>query len=59
MTSPPVVAAPELDKAGVARADFDAALRDLARTAFADPSVRTNPRIPPVSELLEAGYAGR
>jgi acetaldehyde dehydrogenase / alcohol dehydrogenase len=50
-----------LAELGVSRAEFDAALPDLARTAFADPSVRTNPRIPLVSELLElleAGYAG-
>jgi len=47
---------------GIARGDFDAALPDLARAAFSDPSVRTNPRIPLISELLElleAGYAGR
>ncbi len=47
---------------GIARADFEAALPDLARAAFADPSVRTNPRIPMVSELielLEAAYVGR
>ena len=47
---------------GIARADFEAALPDLARAAFADPSVRTNPRIPLVSELielLEAAYVGR
>jgi hypothetical protein len=34
----------------------------LARTAFEDPSIRTNPRIPLVRELvelLEAGYQGR
>jgi len=46
----------------IARGDFDAALPDLARAAFSDPSVRTNPRIPLISELLElleAGYAGR
>jgi acetaldehyde dehydrogenase/alcohol dehydrogenase len=50
-----------LAELGISRAEFDAALPDLARTAFADPSVRTNPRIPLVSELLElleAGYAG-
>ena len=43
------------------RAEFDAALPDLARAAFADPSIRTNPRIPLVSELtelLEAGFRG-
>jgi acetaldehyde dehydrogenase/alcohol dehydrogenase len=40
-----------LAEAGVAREDFAAALPDLVRAAFADPSVRTNPRIPLVSEL--------
>lgn len=51
-----------LEAAGVSRSDFEAALPDLIRTAFADPSVRTNPRIPLVRELhelLEAGYSGR
>jgi acetaldehyde dehydrogenase / alcohol dehydrogenase len=51
-----------LEAAGVARADFEAALPDLARAAFEDASIRTNPRIPLVSELielLEAGYRGR
>ena len=36
-----------------------AALPDLCRAAFADPSGRTNPRMPLLSELrqlLEAGY---
>ena len=39
--------------------EFEAALPDLAKAAFADPSIRTNPRIPLVRELielLEAGY---
>jgi acetaldehyde dehydrogenase/alcohol dehydrogenase len=40
-----------LAEAGVARAEFDAALPDLTRAAFGDPSVRTNPRIPLVAEL--------
>ena len=51
-----------LAEAGVPREEFEAALPDLARAAFMDPSVRTNPRIPMVSELLDllrAGYAGR
>ena len=50
-----------LEAAGVSRKDFEAALPDLVRTAFADPSVRTNPRIPLVRELLElleAGFSG-
>jgi acetaldehyde dehydrogenase/alcohol dehydrogenase len=50
-----------LEAAGVSRADFDAALPDLARMAYEDPSIRTNPRIPLVRELtdlLEAGFRG-
>ena len=46
---------------GVKREEFEAALPDLAKAAFADPSIRTNPRIPmirEVIELLEAGYSG-
>jgi acetaldehyde dehydrogenase/alcohol dehydrogenase len=42
---------PTLTAAGVPRDALDAALPDLVRTAFADPSVRTNPRIPLVAEL--------
>ena len=51
-----------LADAGVPADEFEAALPDLARAAFMDPSVRTNPRIPMVAELVEllrAGYAGR
>jgi acetaldehyde dehydrogenase/alcohol dehydrogenase len=51
-----------LAEAGVAQDEFDAALPELARAAFADPSLRTNPRIPLIAELvdlLRAGYAGR
>ena len=43
------------------RQEFDKALPDLAKAAFMDPSIRTNPRIPmirEVIELLEAGYSG-
>ena len=46
---------------GVDETEFEAALPDLVGTAFADPSVRTNPRIPLVKELrelLEAGWRG-
>jgi acetaldehyde dehydrogenase/alcohol dehydrogenase len=42
-----------LAEAGVERHRFDAALPELVRSAFTDPSVRTNPRIPLVSELGE------
>jgi acetaldehyde dehydrogenase/alcohol dehydrogenase len=47
-----------LEDAGVSRKEFEAALPDLARAAFEDPSVRTNPRIPLVSELVELLQAG-
>ena len=46
---------------GVKRQEFEKALPDLAKAAFMDPSIRTNPRIPmirEVVELLEAGYSG-
>ena len=48
-----------LAEAGVPRGEFEEALPELARAAFMDPSLRTNPRIPLVSELvdlLRAGY---
>jgi acetaldehyde dehydrogenase / alcohol dehydrogenase len=51
-----------LKEAGVAESDFEAALPDLARTAFADPSLRTNPRMPMINEilgLLRRGFDGR
>ena len=50
-----------LAEGGVSREDFEAALPDLAKAAFSDPSVRTNPRIPLLAELVEllqAGYEG-
>jgi acetaldehyde dehydrogenase/alcohol dehydrogenase len=47
-----------LAAAGVSRADFDAALPDLAKAAFMDPSIRTNPRIPMVKEIIELLQAG-
>ena len=45
----------------VKRQEFEKALPDLAKAAFMDPSIRTNPRIPmirEVVELLEVGYSG-
>ena len=51
-----------LEAAGVSRADFESALPELARAAFEDASIRTNPRIPLVHELtqlLEQGFHGR
>jgi len=50
-----------LAQAGVSRAQFERALPELAKAAFADPSIRTNPRIPLVREivaLLQAGFSG-
>jgi acetaldehyde dehydrogenase/alcohol dehydrogenase len=51
-----------LAEAGIERREFEAALPELARAAFEDPSVRTNPRMPLVRELvelLEAAWRGR
>jgi acetaldehyde dehydrogenase / alcohol dehydrogenase len=51
-----------LAEAGVGEAEFEAALPELAEAAFMDPSLRTNPRMPLVAELvdlLRAGWAGR
>ena len=43
---------------GVDEAAFRAALPDLARAAFADPSIRTNPRMPLLDEVVELLMAG-
>ncbi len=46
---------------GIERSEFEASVPDLARAAFMDPSIRTNPRIPMVREilaLLDKGYGG-
>jgi acetaldehyde dehydrogenase/alcohol dehydrogenase len=51
-----------LAELGISRDEFDAALPELTRAAFADPSLKTNPRIPMIKELaglLRAGYEGR
>ncbi len=51
-----------LSELGISREDFDTALPDLTRAAFEDPSLRTNPRMPLITELaglLRAGYEGR
>jgi acetaldehyde dehydrogenase / alcohol dehydrogenase len=53
---------PSLAALGIDREAYEAALPDLAKAAFMDPSIRTNPRVPTVAELLEllrAGYEGR
>jgi acetaldehyde dehydrogenase/alcohol dehydrogenase len=50
---------PSFAAMGIAREDWDASVPDLCRAAFADPSGRTNPRMPmlvELAELLEAGY---
>ena len=47
---------------GISQEEFKRAVPDLARTAFEDPSWRSNPRMPLVSELVElywAAYKGR
>ncbi len=51
-----------LAEAGVDEREFREAIPDLARMAFQDPSLRTNPRMPMVKELvqlLEAAWEGR
>ncbi|HEX2435806.1 MAG TPA: bifunctional acetaldehyde-CoA/alcohol dehydrogenase [Solirubrobacterales bacterium] len=51
-----------LAEAGVGRDEFEPALPDLVKGAFADPSIRTNPRMPLLAELeslLTAAYEGR
>jgi acetaldehyde dehydrogenase/alcohol dehydrogenase len=51
-----------LAELGIPRAEFEAALPELADAAFGDPSLRTNPRMPLLFELLallEAGWNGR
>jgi acetaldehyde dehydrogenase/alcohol dehydrogenase len=47
-----------LAAAGVAGEAFEAALPDLVRAAFEDPSGRTNPRIPMIAELADLLRAG-
>ncbi len=47
-----------LAQTGVTREQFDKALPDLAKAAFGDPSIRTNPRIPLVREIVELLRAG-
>jgi acetaldehyde dehydrogenase/alcohol dehydrogenase len=51
-----------LAEAGVSREQFDEALPELVKNAFADPSLRTNPRMPMLAELaglLTAAFEGR
>jgi acetaldehyde dehydrogenase / alcohol dehydrogenase len=47
---------------GISKEEFERAMPDLARIAFDDPSWRSNPRMPLVSELVELfweAYRGR
>jgi acetaldehyde dehydrogenase/alcohol dehydrogenase len=47
---------------GISRRDFEIAMPDLSKVAFDDPSWRSNPRMPLVSELVElfwSAYQGR
>ena len=47
---------------GISKEEFERALPDLVKVAFDDPSWRTNPRMPLVSELVElfrSAYRGR
>jgi acetaldehyde dehydrogenase/alcohol dehydrogenase len=47
---------------GISKEEFARAVPDLAKIAFDDPSWRTNPRMPLVSELVEllwSAYEGR
>jgi acetaldehyde dehydrogenase/alcohol dehydrogenase len=50
-----------LSEMGIARAEFEDAMPELAKAAFTDPSMRTNPRIPlirEITELLQIGFGG-
>jgi acetaldehyde dehydrogenase/alcohol dehydrogenase len=47
---------------GIPKEDFERAMPDLAKTAFDDPSWRSNPRMPLVNELVDlfwSAYRGR
>ena len=47
---------------GISREEFAGAVPDLAKIAFDDPSWRSNPRMPLISELVEllwSAYEGR
>ena len=51
-----------LAECGISKDEFEAAIPGLARAAFEDPSLRTNPRMPLVGELVEllqAAWRGR
>jgi len=47
---------------GISREEFEKAMPELAKIAFDDPSWRSNPRMPLVSEIIElfwSAYKGR
>jgi len=47
---------------GISKEEFERAMPDLVKVAFDDPSGRSNPRMPLLSELVElfwSAYAGR
>jgi acetaldehyde dehydrogenase/alcohol dehydrogenase len=47
---------------GISKEEFEKAIPDLAKIAFDDPSWRSNPRMPLVSELIElfwSAFKGR
>ena len=47
---------------GISKEEFERAIPDLAKIAFDDPSWRSNPRMPLISELVElfwSAYHGR
>ena len=47
---------------GISKEEFERAMPDLVKIAFDDPSWRSNPRMPLVSELVElfwSAYQGR
>jgi acetaldehyde dehydrogenase/alcohol dehydrogenase len=47
---------------GISKEEFERAVPDLVKTAFADPSWRSNPRMPLMNELVELfwkAYEGR
>ena len=47
---------------GISRSEFEKAIPEMAATAFADPSWRSNPRMPLIAELVELfwkAYEGR
>ena len=53
---------PSIAELGISQEEFERGMPDLAKIAFDDPSWRSNPRMPLVSELVElfwSAYRGR